>query len=184
MIERLSDDNLADVEKLHAAVYGKMPAARFFSMKYNTGFTGVQHIGFIAYNNDQLPIAFYAVIPCFMRFDDKIVLAAQSADTMTHPQYRNKGLFVELALLTFQLCRKADIKLIFGFPNQNSLHGFINKLGWEMTERMDCFIIPAAMFSWSGLLRKFPVLKNWYKAPAKLIEKIHSAGTRNSQLST
>jgi GNAT superfamily N-acetyltransferase len=159
--ERLDSNNLADVEKLHVSVYGRMPAPGFFLKKYNTAFTGETYIGFIAYSKEEIPIAFYGVIPCFMWIEDKIVLSAQSADTMTHPQYRNKGLFVELATLTFQLCRKAGIQLVFGFPNQNSLHGFINKLGWEMTERMDCFIIPAGGFPWVRLLKKLPFFKNW-----------------------
>jgi hypothetical protein len=161
-IERLSNNNLANVEKLHTAVYGKAPGPNFFFMKYNTSFAGVKHVGFIAYNNHHIPIAFYAVIPCFIRFDDKIMLSAQSADTMTHPQYRNKGLFVELALLTFQLCLNSGILFLFGFPNQNSLPGFINKLGWQRVKNMDCFIIRTAIFSWERLFNKFPPSKNLY----------------------
>jgi hypothetical protein len=131
-------------------------------MKYDTAFTSAKHVGYIAYNKQRLPIAFYAVIPCFIRFGSKIVLSAQSADTMTHPDYRNKGLFVELALRTFQLCHSAGIPFVFGFPNQNSLPGFINKLRWKKTEQMDCFIIPAAMFSWGRLFNKFAGLRSWY----------------------
>jgi hypothetical protein len=172
-IERLSDENIADVEKLHKAVYGKTPRRNFFQKKYKTLFTGIQHVGFLAYSNDNLAIAFYAVIPCFIRIDNKIILSAQSADTMTHPQYRNKGLFVELALLTYQLCDNSGIELIFGFPNQNSLPGFLNKLGWKMTEQMDCFVIPISKYSWGGFLSRFPILKNWIAAYRKRILKKH-----------
>jgi len=162
-VNRLSEANLHDLELLHTAVYRKASAADFFPMKYDTSFTSVKYTGFIAYNNQQQPIAFYGVIPCFIRFDDKIILAAQSADTMTHPEYRNKGLFVELALLTFQLCRNSGIKVLFGFPNQNSLPGFVNKLGWQITERMECFIIPTSKFSWQRVFRKLSIISNWYK---------------------
>jgi hypothetical protein len=183
-VERLSNDNLTDVEKLHTGVYGKVPPPGLFSMKYDTAFTGIQHIGFVAYNG-QLPIAFYAVIPCFLKIDDEIVLVAQSADTMTHPEYRTKGLFVELAMITYQLCENSGIRLVFGFPNQNSLPGFINKLGWKMTERMDCFIITAAKFSLSAFLKKIPVLKNWYAGlQQRLLRKyvIQQQGIANSVL--
>jgi len=182
-IERLSNDNLTDVEKLHAAVYGKVPPPGLFSMKYDTAFTGIQCIGFVAYSKLHLPIAFYAVIPCFLKFEDEIVLAAQSADTMTHPEYRNKGLFVELAMITYQLCENSGIRLVFGFPNQNSMPGFINKLGWKMTERMDCFIITAATFSLSAFLKKIPVLKNWYAGfQQRLLRKyvVQQQGVTNS----
>src|ERR1700756_22199 len=103
-MQRLNIDNIAAVEQLHAAVYGARPARDFFTKKYDTAFTGVQHVGFIAYSDDGAPIAFYAVIPCFIRFNRKNILSAQSADTMTHPDYRFKGLFVDLARRTFDLC--------------------------------------------------------------------------------
>ncbi len=163
-IDRLSSVNLTDLEKLYTAVYKKLPAAEFFSRKYDTAFTGVIYTGFIAYDAAQLPIAFYGVIPCFIRFEDQIILAAQSADTMTHPQYRNKGLFVELALLTFHLCHSEGIKILFGFPNQNSLPGFVNKLNWQIIERMDCFIIPTGSFTMGRLFKKLPIIKKIHAA--------------------
>jgi GNAT superfamily N-acetyltransferase len=161
-IERLSNQNLADVDRLHAAVYRKTPAVNFFSLKYETAFTGIKHIGFIAYNSQKLAVAFYAVIPCFIYFDKKMILSAQSADTMTHPDHRNKGLFTALAQLTFALCRREGIQLLFGFPNQNSLPGFINKLGWEKTETMSCFIIPASKFWWDRVFNKLKFLNGLY----------------------
>jgi len=181
-VEKLCAGNMGDVEKLHTAVYGAKPAPNFFSAKYDTAFAGIRHVGFIAYTDQRAPIAFYAVIPCFIRFRDKVVLAAQSADTMTHPDFRNKGLFVNLADLTFQHCRNAGIRLVFGFPNQNSLPGFINKLGWQLTERMDCFIIRTA-FPWKKIFGKFPFLKNGFAAYRKnLLKKycIDKHGLENS----
>lgn len=162
-IKRLNGDNLADVEELYAAVYGRIAPPNLFSGKYNTSFMPVQYAGFIAYNNQKMPVAFYGAIPCFIQFEDKNIPAAQSADAMTHPQYRNKGLFIKLALSTCQLCLDSGIHLIFGFPNQNSLPGFINKLGWQRTEDMACFIIPCAVFSWKRFFGKSPLLRNWYK---------------------
>ena len=166
-IDRLNSGNLTDLEKLHTLVYDKLPRPGFFAKKYDTAFTAVNYTGFIAYNTQQLPIAFYGVIPCFMRFGDKIVLAAQSADTMTHPRYRNKGLFVQLANLTFQLCHNIGIQLLFGFPNQNSLPGFINKLEWQITEHMDYFILRVSPFlDGARFFRKLPVLKNFHNVYA------------------
>lgn len=170
-IERLSNENLAAMEKLYTAVYNRISPLDFFRKKYNTAFTGVEYTGFIAYNNQQVPVAFYGVIPCFLQVESKEVLAAQSADTMTHPDYRNKGLFVELALLTYQLCRETGIKVVFGFPNQNSFPGFINKLGWEKTETMDCFIIQASLFSWDRIFNKLSILKKIYHSYQQAILK-------------
>jgi hypothetical protein len=161
-VVRLSKNNLADVAKLHTAVYGIAPAPDHFPRKYNTAYTGVEYTGFIAYNREGLPVAYYGVIPCFIRYGDEIMLAAQSADTMTHPKHRYKGMFVELSNMTFGLCRELGIGLVFGFPNQHSYHGAVHKLGWKMTETMDCFVIPVSTLPLEWLSKKSRGLKKIY----------------------
>src|SRR6476469_514417 len=131
VVRRLSSDTLKDVESIYEAVYQKKAVPDYFAVKYNTAYTGVEYVGYIAYNNKNLPIAYYGVIPCFLQVGNEKFLAAQSADTMTHPGFRFKGMFVELSNLTFELCKKLRIRLIFGFPNQNSYHGAVHKLGWQ-----------------------------------------------------
>lgn len=168
-INKLSAANLGDITKLHIAVYGKTPAPGFFERKYDTAYTSVEHVGFIAYNQQIKPIAFYGVIPCFMLIDGKEVLCAQSADTMTHPDYRNKGLFVQLANRTFELCTQVGVKFLFGFPNQNSLPGFINKLGWQTAGQMDCFVIPVKAIPLAKLVAKLSVLKRLYAGYTTMI---------------
>ena len=110
-----------------------------------------------------MPIAFYGVIPCFLKFGGEIIVSAQSADTMTHPEHRNKGLFAELALTTFQLCRELNIRFLFGFPNQNSFPGFVNKLGWQVIHTMDCFVIRTGNFPGNRFFSNIPVLKSLYR---------------------
>jgi len=163
-IERLSKKNIHNLNTLHNMVYGKPRDIDYFTMKYDTAYTGVEYTGYIAYDEKQLPIAYYGVIPCFIRDKDRLYLAAQSADTMTHPKYRFKGLFVQLANLTFDLCTEEGVSIIFGFPNQNSLHGFLSKLKWQFTETMDCYIIPVGIISAEGIARRIPFLDKAYKS--------------------
>src|SRR5689334_7506717 len=137
-IVRLTRERLKDLARLHSAVYAPVPDDYYFK-KYNTAYTGVEYVGFIAYQFS-LPIAFYGVIPSFIQYKNTRVLAAQSADTMTHPAYRLKGMFMDLSNKTFALCRQLGIQLVYGFPNQNSYHGAL-KLGWKETEKMDCFLL-------------------------------------------
>jgi hypothetical protein len=166
-IERLSPANINDVAKLHSMVYNRVQPKDFFAKKYDTSYTGAAYIGYIAYNTNHLPIAYYGVIPTMIIYSGKTILAAQSADTMTHPQFRYAGLFTTLAKQTFDLCITEGIKLVFGFPNQNSLPGFIGKLNWQITEYMDCFIIPVKnRLPLEKLANKFSFLNpvyNWYK---------------------
>jgi GNAT superfamily N-acetyltransferase len=182
-IQRLSIHNLGDVAKLHAAVYEKRPPFDFF-LKYDTAFTGAEHIGFMAYDKG-IPIAYYGVIPCFMRIKGKATLVAQSTDTMTHPGYRHQGLFAQLARLTYELCEKEGIQLIFGFPNQNSLPGFINSLNWQVKETMDCFIIPVDALPLEMFSLRVPLFAKPYAYYAKWVLKkyaVNQKGTVNSVL--
>jgi hypothetical protein len=177
-VERLTAGNLVDVGLLHSTVYEKEVSPDFFAKKYNTTFTGVEFTGFIAYTTWRQPIAFYAVIPCFITSGDDVILAAQSADTMTHPAHRNRGLFVELALTTFQLCSELGIRLLFGFPNQNSLPGFVNKLSWQTAHYLDCFIIHTPNFSWNRLFGKLPALKTLHSRYQEHVLKKHLLNQR------
>lgn len=162
-VVRLDRNNLADVMRLHKAVYGEAASTAHFPAKYDTAYTGAEYVGFIAYNHDQLPVAYYGVIPYFIQSGSQSMLAAQSADTMTHPGHRYKGMFATLSRLTFSLCRELGIRLIFGFPNQHSYHGAIYTLGWKMTEAMDCFLIPVHAIPLEALSRRSLFLQKLYK---------------------
>lgn len=168
-VVRLSKKNLADVAKLHKAVYGTTAATDHFPKKYDTAYTGVEDVGYIAYNEQGLPVAYYGVIPCFIQYGKEIMLAAQSADTMTDPNFRFKGMFVELSNMTFALCRQLGIRLIFGFPNQNSYHGAVNKLGWKMTGAMSCFTIPVNGLPLESLAYRLNIFRKPYKQYTRFI---------------
>lgn len=163
-IEQLNADNLEDLYRLFESVYGRKQQPGFFHRKYDSAYTGHSYIGYFAYAHDRTPVAFYGVIPCFLRHSNQRLLAAQSTDTMTHPGYRFKGMFMELSNRCFELCRDHGILLLFGFPNQNSYHGAL-KLGWIMTGSMEYFSLPAAKRSFEGLSAKSrasSALYKWY----------------------
>lgn len=181
-VRRLCRDNLQDIAQLHNEVYSVSVSADYFLKKYNTLYTGVEYAGFIAYNQDDLPIAYYGVIPCFIQYGDTLMLAAQSADTMTHPLYRFKGMFVELSQLTFNLCREMGIRLLFGFPNDHSYHGAVNKLGWKLTERMDCFQIPVNTLPLPGKFKIICKLYNQYRKFILRKYKIAGQGLPNEMI--
>jgi len=152
-IAMLSKDNVNDLALLYKEVYDAARPNGYYFNKYDTAYTGVENVGFIAYDKRNHPVAYYGVIPCFIQSGKEILLAAQSADTMTHPEHRNKGMFVNLSMMTFDLCRQLGIKLIFGFPNQNSYPAMIKRLGWTETEKMSRFTIPTGKI-WNWLFLK------------------------------
>lgn len=173
-IERLGKNNISSLGILFREVHGRKIPVNYFENKYDTRYTGINHLGFIAFNHNRMPIAFYGVIPCYLRCDGDVMLAAQSTDTMTHPSFRNQGLFVKLAEMTVELCKKNELRLLFGFPNQHSLPGFVNKLGWEEREQMECFIIPVKASFIGRLLKKFPLSKDLYIRYQKWVLKKHA----------
>jgi len=162
-VERLTAENLKDVEQLYEAVYERSASPGYFTTKYNTAYTGLDYVGYVAYNNDRIPVAYYGVIPCFLQHGNEKIIAAQSADTMTHPTFRYKGMFVELSNITFDLCRQLGIRVIFGFPNQNSYHGAVHKLGWKLTHNIECFIIPVRSFPMARVLAKTSLTNSIYQ---------------------
>src|ERR1700743_2931318 len=162
-VVRLSESNLHDLDELDKTVYHTVRPPHFFHRKYATAYTGAQYLGYIAYDDRGTAIAYYGVMPCFLQYNGKTFLAAQSGDTMTHPAYRNRGLFVKLGVLTIELCRQEGIKLLFGFPNQNSYPGFINKLGWVTTGNLDCFCLPVAALPLASLASRSRLLGSLYR---------------------
>ncbi|HEY4287544.1 MAG TPA: GNAT family N-acetyltransferase [Puia sp.] len=173
-IERLCQDNLGDLDRLYHAVYGEQRQPPDFSKKYATSWTGAEYLGYFAYDHENIPAAYYGVMPCLLTFNNQLLLAAQSGDTMTHPAHRGKGLFVRLGNMTIELCRQEKLRLLFGFPNQNSYSG-AQKFGWAVTEHLDCFTIPVTTFPLPGLSKRLAFLSGLYTKYAAAILKNNAA---------
>jgi hypothetical protein len=130
-IVRVSDENLIDFITVFKSVHPESNNLIYFMNKFNTNVLGQKNIGYIAYClTTTEPVAFYGVFPVLLKSQNNFILAAQSGDTVTHPNYQRKGLFKLLHEETMKLCKELDVKLIFGFPNLNSYPGFI-KFGWK-----------------------------------------------------
>jgi len=75
--------------------------------------------------------AVYATLPLMMRIGGRVELAAQSVDTLTDAAFRGRGLFVRLANTTYERATSDGFRLVYGFPNQRSAHGFFHRLAWR-----------------------------------------------------
>ncbi len=153
-IIRLTKERISHLIPLYKAAFGKTFALDYLKKKFDTSAFGGNYWAHIAYNEKQEAIAFYAVFACKLLQNKEDILAAQSADTMTHPSYQGKGLFTRLARMTFDLALKEDCQFIFGFPNQNSLPGFIKKLDWINQEELIEYTIPINTLPLLPLLSK------------------------------
>lgn len=86
--------------------------------------------------------AIYAIFPVVFKINQQEYIAAQSLDTITDIDYRGKGLFVHLAKDVYSKALNDDVVFVYGFPNGNSIHGFIKKLEWTTLDPVPFLIKP------------------------------------------
>ncbi len=84
----------------------------------------------LAWDGDRLA-AHYAVSPVVVTVKGKDFLTALSMTTMTHREYRGKGLFPALASQLYSRMRDEGYLMVWGFPNSQSHRGFVRDLDWK-----------------------------------------------------
>ncbi|NQU84421.1 MAG: GNAT family N-acetyltransferase [Mariniphaga sp.] len=171
--KRISTERYKDVAILYLKTFGVKLSLDEIRNKFDTDQFGLSHIGYIAYNREGDPSAYYGVFPIVMTTGSIDYLVAQSGDTMTAPEHQRKGLFTQLAKYTYQLAKKEQVKLIFGFPNKYSYPGFKHKLDWDFTGHMQIFEISNFSIPTSELIYKYGYLRSWYKNKCKQILSPH-----------
>lgn len=157
-IKRVDTGDIPALAELTRLVWGGTIAPPVDTMKgkFRTAPFGAENIGFVAYprnavgapSGNTVPAAYYGVFPCAARFGADEVSCAQSGDTMTHPDHRGKGLFITLALQSYELARQSGIQFVFGFPSPPSYPGFAKKLDWKF---------PCSMIRFNRLVPTLPV---------------------------
>jgi hypothetical protein len=167
IFERISNKNLKHIQSLYSTVYSRKISVEYLHGKYNTELFGVACLGYLALTRDKKPVAFYGLVPCHFKINEQKFLAAQAVDAMTHINYRNNKLFLQLAKQAHDTAREEGVQFIFGFPNQNSYTGLV-KLGWNFTTRpIQIFILSGSRFPIAKFILRVPILKALYQ----LIEK-------------
>jgi GNAT superfamily N-acetyltransferase len=91
---------------------------------------------------DDLIVGQYAVIPMSMQVRGEAILGTLSLDTMTHPEYRRQGMFTTLASELYAELRRTGFPLTYGFPNENSIGGFVRKLQWTHVCSLPVYVKP------------------------------------------
>lgn len=110
-------------------VFGKKMSLAFWKWRFvdNPFGKGIIKLCF----DDKKLIGHYAVTPMSVYVANNYKNAVFSMTTMTHPDYRGKGIFAMLANEVYNECGKRGYSFVYGFPNENSYKGFIEKLGWK-----------------------------------------------------
>lgn len=79
---------------------------------------------------DEKLIGHYAVNPMGVLVDNRSMKAAFALHAMTHPAFQKQGIFTFLAEEVYKKCQSEGFSFVYGFPNENTYHGYITRLGW------------------------------------------------------
>lgn len=175
---------------LYQDAFKKSLSHNDFCNRFNTKSRGIEFVGFIAIHRQTgMAAAFYGVFPLKILSNNSELSAAVSGDTMTHHQHRKKGLFVMLAKMTYEKCKKLGIQLIYGFPNNQSYHGLVSNLGWNhVNDLMEWnYSLRFKISPVHKIIKQIPTLRPLFNAYARqvlkkyIVSNIRSFNNHNSE---
>jgi hypothetical protein len=166
--KELNKDTFPDLKEVFLTALGAEKSYEEINKKYDTECFSLNTIGMLAIGEKGDPAAYYGAFPINLTMNGTSYLVAQSGDTMTAPNHRKKGLFIQLAEKTYQLAKEKKIEFVFGFPNENSYPGFQNKLKWVFFGCMQKFTIENATLPFCELAYKKNFLAPAYHAYVNL----------------
>ena len=123
-----SGDESAILE-LFQGSFGKEMRAEYWHWRFRDNSTGQIMIE-LAWDDEML-VAHYAVSPVILTIRGQDHLTALSMTTMTHPHYRGRRLFPILSNRLYERLRHCNYSTVWGFPNNQSHHTFVNRLAWD-----------------------------------------------------
>ena len=98
----------------------------------------------LAWDKERL-VGQYTASPLRVCADGQVIFAALSHDTMTDPQYSGHGIFRTTAEALYTEQTNTGQSFIYGFPNRNSIHGFIKHLKWQQIMPAPVHIRPVSI---------------------------------------
>lgn len=93
-------------------------------------------ISFNAFDGDKM-VAHYVCIAKQMLIDGRVANGILSMATVTHPDYRGRGLFKTLAKMTYDCARDNGYEFVIGVANANSFPGFMKYFPFQFVGQLD-----------------------------------------------
>jgi GNAT superfamily N-acetyltransferase len=119
------------ISKVHDYVSYKT-THEFFDWQYRRNPAGTAFIRLaLDRDNHDILAGQYIVIPLDFACRGRTVRGALSLNTLTDAKYRGQGVFTGLAREAYQLCGDQGVRLVIGYPNQNSYPGFLKHLEFK-----------------------------------------------------
>lgn len=130
-LDTTSPSEVADVLALVRLVYGRDMSEAFYRWRFLASPFGAPLVSLL-WDGGTLA-GHYAMSPTrsWCGALGGPVATAQSMTTMTHPDYRNRGVFTDLAADLYARAESRGVAMVWGMPNTQSHFGFREKLGWR-----------------------------------------------------
>lgn len=109
---------------------------------------------------NQTTAGIYAISYVKFKVGNKVVLGAQSLDTLTDKDYRGLGLFYRMANSVMIRAKTENVSLVYGFPNGNSFPVFRKLLKWQSLDPLPFLIKPLRTKYFTNRINFFRFLKN------------------------
>ena len=116
-------------------------------------------VGFNAFSGESLA-AHYVTQPMQALIGGQKKKGLLSLNTATHPGHQGKGLFVKLADRTYQYAADNGYDFVIGVANQNSVHGFTKKLGFQLVGQLHA-LLGMGSLPFTNDLSKFSYSRYW-----------------------
>jgi hypothetical protein len=172
--ERLETKHYKDLVYISKSAFNIDPGIDYFINKNKTGDFGETNLGFVAYHKiSNEPAAFYGVYAHPYLYQGKNYFVVQSGDTMTHINHTGKGLFTQLAKLTYKLAVQNGAIMVYGFPNDNSYPGFTKKLNWIHRDNIITYKLKIRTLPLLKLAKKINYFNGLYRQYLKLINQLY-----------
>lgn len=160
--ERLGVSNFSKFHQLFIEVFDSNKSELYLRKKYDTKYLGEEfsYLGYLALNQQGEAVSFVGVIPYEFVFRERKIIAGHSCDHMTRSDARNRGLFTLLNHKLDKLLESVNIRMIYGFPNQNNGPILFKSAGWKKLDQMKVFEWKTGVLPISSLLKR----NRWSKA--------------------
>lgn len=93
-------------------------------------------ISFNAFDGDKM-VAHYVCVIKQMLVDGRVTNGILSMATVTHPDYRGRGLFKTLAKMTYDCARDNGYEFVIGVANANSFPGFMKYFPFQFVGNLE-----------------------------------------------
>ncbi len=146
-----------EIIDLFAVVFGGRKTIKHWRWQFQSNPHGASLLSLARGQGGRL-IGQCAVMAVDLNVVGERVPAGQELDTMVHPEFRNLGIFEKSAMHSFEQMKAAGRNLVYGFPNQNALPGWLRKLGWSRvafatryTKRLSIYPSLTRALPWLGV---------------------------------